>query len=246
MELVKTNGVVIRQTRVKDNDVILTLFTQDFGVIQASARGAKGFKNKMAAATSLFAYSEFVLCPGREMYRINSCELIESFYSLTSNIERLAFATYIADLTGYTIVEEGETEELLSLFLNTFYLFARWGGELRAVKCVYELKLLDFLGFAPCLDCCVSCGNEEASCFSVSEGGLLCADCRGGYPAGEISKSCLDAMRYILVSDSKKAFAFRLSNEILIELEHWVEKLLAEYIDHHFYSLDYLNNILGK
>lgn len=246
MELLKTNGVVIRQTRVKDNDLILTIFTRDFGVIKASARGAKGFKNKLSAGTSLFAYSEFVLCPGREMYRVNSCELLESFYSLTSNIERLAFATYIADLTGYTVFEEGETEELLSLFLNTFYLFARWGGELRTVKCVYELKLLDYLGFAPCIDCCVSCGSTQAPYFSVKEGGLLCGDCRAGHPAREVSSACLDAMNYILTSDNKKAFAFRLSNEVLCELESLVAKLLSEYIDHHFYSLDYLNTVLGK
>ncbi len=247
MEIIKTSGVVIRRTKVKDNDLMLTIFTKDLGVIRASARGARGFKNKLAAGTALFAYSEFLLYPGKELYKVNSCELLESFYSLTSNIERLAFATYIADLTGYVIQEEEGTERLLSLFLNTFYLFARWGGELRTVKCVYELKLLEFLGFSPCLFECVSCGNAEAAYFSSSAGGLLCASCQKELEAGRaISSSCVSAMRHVLSSDDKKAFAFRLSSDVLEELESHVTGLLSNCIDHNFYSLTYLNTILGK
>lgn len=247
MDVIKTSGVVIRRTKVKDNDLMLTIFTKDLGVIRASARGARGFKNKLSAGTALFAYSEFLLYPGKEVYKVNSCELLESFYSLTSNIERLAFATYIADLTGYVIQEEAETERLLSLFLNTFYLFARWGGELRTVKCVYELKLLEFLGFAPCVTECVACGNEETSFFSPAEGGALCADCRKELSSGRaISDSCLSAMRHVLSSDDKKAFAFRLSEVVLEEMESFVAGMISECIDHEFYSLTYLNTILGK
>ena len=247
MDVIKTSGVVIRRTKVKDNDLMLTIFTKDMGVIRASARGARGFKNKLSAGTALFAYSEFLLYPGRELYKVNSCELIESFYSLTSNIERLAFATYIADLTGYVIQEEAGTERLLSLFLNTFYLFARWGGELRTVKCVYELKLLEFLGFGPCVTECVACGGEETTFFSPAEGGALCADCRRELSSGrEISPSCLSAMRHVLSSDDKKAFAFRLSDEVLDEMESFVGGMISGCIDHNFYSLTYLNTILGK
>ena len=245
MELLKTTGVVIRQTKVKDNDLIITIFTKDFGVIRAAAKGARGFKNQRAAGTSLFAYSEFVLLPGKDLYRVQSCDLIESFYSLTTNIERLAFATYIADLTGYTVQEEEGTERLLSLFLNTFYLFARWGGELRTVKCVYELKLLEYLGFSPCLDGCTVCGKEETVYFSPKAGGLICRNCHT--PENQtISPACKNAMKYILESDDKKAFAFRLSPEVLYELEYHVGSLLTSSIDHTFYSLDYLKTVLGN
>ncbi|MBE7010091.1 MAG: DNA repair protein RecO [Ruminococcaceae bacterium] len=249
MELIKTTGVVIRRTQVKDNDLILTLFTKDFGVIKVSARGARGFRNKLAAGTALFAYSEFVLYPGRDMYKMNSCELIESFYSLTTNIERLAFATYVADLTGYTVQEEqdADTERLLSLFLNTFYLFARWGGDLRLVKCVFELKLLVFLGLMPCLTECMSCGGEAGYYLSPESGGLVCANCAGQLEdAKPISASCLEAMHYVFNHDDKKAFAFRVSPTVLEELEGHVAALLSEYIDHDFFSLDYLNTVLGK
>lgn len=247
MELIKTSGIVIRRTQVKDNDLILTVFTKDLGVIRVSARGAKGFKNKLAAGTSLFAYSEWILYPGKELYRVNGCELLESFYSLTSNIERLAFANYIADLTGYVIQEESGTERLLSLFLNTFYLLARWGGELRTVKCVYELKLLEFLGFAPELSECVSCGETEASVLAPSEGGLLCPACHKALALGmPVSQACLEAMRYIYDSEDKKAFAFRVNQGILEELEGHIVRLMREFIDHDFYSLSYLNTILGK
>ena len=53
-------------------------------------------------------------------------------------------------------------------------------------------------------------------------------------------------MEYILASDDKKAFAFRLSSEVLYELEYHVGRMLTECVDHTFYSLDYLNKVLGK
>jgi len=216
-------------------------------VIRASARGARGFKNRLSAGTALFAYSEFLLYPGRELYKVNSCDLIESFYSLTTNIERLAFATYIADITGYTVQEEAGTEKLLSLFLNTFYLLAKWDGDLRTVKCVYELKLLDFLGFGPCLFECISCGSEETPYFSAEEGGLLCSACRAELQKGRaISPACLEAMRHVLSAEDKQVFAFRLSEAVRQELEQVVASLMSATIDHEFYSLTYLNTVLGK
>lgn len=248
MELLKTDGVVLKRTGVGDNDVILTIFTAEKGVLQASARGVKNMKSRLAAGCALFTYGEFILAPGKGMYYVRSCTPKESFYNLATNIERLAFATYIADLTCYCIREEGADTRLMSLLLNTFYLFANSQRELRLVKCAYELKLLNYIGFAPELSGCVRCGDvAQVDYLSPSAGGLLCPSCRTpSDKARPLSEPCLIAMRYILYSDDKRAFAFQTTDAVTEELENHIEAFIREYIDRDFYSLTYLNMVLGK
>lgn len=248
MELIKTEGVVLRRTNVGDNDVILTIFTAQRGVLQASARGVKSLKSRLAAGSALFTYGEFVLRPGRSMYSVASCEPKESFYNLAANIERLAFATYIADLTGFVVREESVDGRLMPILLNTFYLLANSQRELRLVKCVYELKLLHYTGFAPDLSGCVRCGDvADVDYLSPAAGGLLCGECRIAEDlARPLSEQCLIALRYILYSDDRRAFAFQASAAVTEELEKHIEAFIRAHIDRDFYSLTYLNMILGK
>ncbi len=248
MELIKTDGVVLKRTNVGDNDVILTVFTAEYGVLKASARGAKSLKSRLAAGTALFTYGEFVFGTGKSMHYVRSCEPKESFYNLATNIERLAFATYIADLTGYAVKEEKVDQRLFSLLLNTFYLLANSQRELRLVKCVYELKLLQYMGFAPELSGCVRCGDvSEIDFLSPQAGGLLCTSCRRAEDhARPLSEPCLIALRFILYSEDKKAFAFQASRMVTDELEDHMEAFIRSYMDRDFYALTYLNMILGK
>ena len=248
MEIIKTDGVVIKRTSVGDNDVILTVFTEKLGVIKASAKGVKSLKSRMAAGSALFTYAEFVLKQGKTMYSVSSCEPKESFYNLATNIERLSFATYIADLTGYTVREETPDGQLMSLLLNTLYLLANSQRDLRLIKCVYELKLLNYLGLAPDLSGCIYCQDvNNVDYISAKTGGLICPECKTPADnAKPISEPCLIAMRYITCSDDKRAFAFCATEAVTTELEAHIEAFIREHIDREFYSLQYLNMILGK
>lgn len=248
MELTKTTGVVLRRTTVGEGDALLTILTRDMGVIKASVKGAKNYKNRNSAGTAPFSYSEFVLHPGREIYRVNSCLLLESFYNLSTNIERLAFANYAAELASYVAGEGSEDSELLPFVLNTFYLFANSDKSLRLVKSVFELGLLSRIGFSPQLLECYVCGKKDELMFiSARAGGVCCAEHAHKMPDEQrISKPCLMAMRHISSSLPGKAFSFTLSQKACCELEEIVELFMKEYIARDFYSHTYLNKIIGK
>ena len=68
------------------------------------------------------------------MYYLVSAELIMSFYSLSVNIEMLAFATYIADITVYSFTDSDPEPSVLSLLLNTFYLLSKTDTDPKKVK----------------------------------------------------------------------------------------------------------------
>ena len=52
-------ALVIKEMKIGESDRLVTLFTQDYGIIRAFVTGAKKINNKKASATSLLTYSSF-------------------------------------------------------------------------------------------------------------------------------------------------------------------------------------------
>ena len=59
MEAFVTTGLVLKETRYKESDRILTVLTPELGVISASAQSSLRLKSKLFSACGLFCYSEF-------------------------------------------------------------------------------------------------------------------------------------------------------------------------------------------
>ena len=94
---ISVRGLVIRTTDVKESDRIITIFTEELGVISAMAIGARSLKSRKMSSTMQFCYSSFILTKRGEYYRIKEAELIESFFGIRNTIEGLALAGYIAE-----------------------------------------------------------------------------------------------------------------------------------------------------
>ena len=72
MEPFVTMGLVLKETRYREADRILTILTPKLGVITAIAANSLRLKSKLFSACGLFCYSEFTLVPGRNMYTVRS------------------------------------------------------------------------------------------------------------------------------------------------------------------------------
>lgn len=244
MGYIKTMGIVLRHKKVFERDAIIEVLTADMGVISASVKGAENYKNRNAQGASLFSYSEFVLAGKPDIYNVRSCVLNKSFYNLATNIERLAYATYIADLVRFVCTDDLGDERILPLVLNTFYLLANSNKDLRIIKCVFELKLLCLSGMNPELHACTKCGSAENLCgFSANEGGILCKKCTN---FNTVSTAAISALRYITESPDSKSFSFTATNSVVCEISEIAQSLILKYTDKEFYSLNYLNKLIGK
>ena len=244
---IKTKGVVLGRTFVGEKDAIIKILTENSGILTASAKGVKSMKSKLSAGCSLFSLTDFLLTESNGRYIVASASLIEGFYGLSSNIERLSYATYIAEAAAAVSPTPEDAKTIIPLLLNTFYLFANSQKNLRLIKCVFELRLLCLLGYAPELYGCVACGDTDELCFfSSSEGGVVCRSC-GNLPDTQIiTKDTLTAMRYVQDSDDKKAFSFTLSKPNIDEFESVTEKMLENIIGKRLSSLNYLKQIAGR
>lgn len=246
MQHINTQGIVLKRTFVGEKDAIIKILTLDKGLISASVKGIKNMKSKLSAGASVFSFSEFSINEDKGKNIVSSAVLKEGFYGLSSNIERLSYAAYFADLVAMFNPTGDDAKNIVPLILNTFYLLSNTDKNMFLIKCVFELKLLSALGYSPELEVCVSCGEpENLVLFSASEGGVCCRSCAAN-DVSIITKDTLSAMRYAEKSDCKKAFSFALSSGGLDEFNCCTERMCENILGKTLPSLTYLKLITGK
>ena len=241
MESIQVNGLVLRQVNYGEADRILTVFTKEEGIIPVMAKGVRKYKSHQRAAASLFCYGEFNLHPGKNMYSMRGSKLINSFYSISQSIQKLALASYICEITAYFVPEREKEEDVLSLVLNTLYILSEKERDLFLIKSVFELKLLSMVGYEIDTDRCILCGSENTVVFSPDKSGMLCTDCASSEPA--CPASAVQALKYILKNDTKNIFSFSLDEAGLKSLSTLSERFVLKISERNFSTLAYFYSI---
>ena len=219
MEPIVTPGLVLKETRYKESDRIITILTPGLGVISASAQSSLRLKNKLFSACGLFCYSEFVLLPGRNM----------------------------AEMAAALSPTGEEAEKELRLLLNCLYMLSEKKADLRVIKAVFELRTMSECGFLPQLVYCRGCGTYDGPAFYLDpqEGCLLCAAC--AQKAGKtcnLDAGALFALRHICLVEDKKIFAFKISVGSLAKLAIAAEQYALTHLDKPLKSYDFLKSVL--
>lgn len=221
MKQVKVSGVVISESNMGDYDKMVTLLTPNLGKISCSARGARRSKSLLLAGTQFLCFGEYQLFKGGDTYKINSCETIEMFYNLRTDLDKLTYASYITKIIADVTTENQNSYNTLKLFLNTLYTISETDKDLDLIVSVFKLRLLKILGFAPNIRECVGCKEKEnITHFSIKDNGFKCKACaKLDTGAIKISEPTKNAIKYIMIADPKKIFSFVISEEGKKELE---------------------------
>lgn len=221
MKQVKVSGVVISESNMGDYDKMVTLLTPNLGKISCSARGARRTKSLLLAGTQFLCFGEYQLFKGGDNYKINSCETIEMFYNLRTDLDKLTYSSYITKIVADVTTENQNSYNTLKLFLNTLYTISETDKDLGLIASVFKLRLLKILGFAPNTRECVSCKEQEnLTHFSIIDNGFKCKACsKQDNGAIKMSDATKNAIKYIMIADPKKIFSFSISEEGKKELE---------------------------
>lgn len=236
MKQIKVNGIVIAENNMGDFDKMLTMLTPNLGKIGCSAKGARRPKSLLLSGTQFLCFGEYMLFKGSDTYTINSCETIELFYNIRTDLDKLTYASYITKIISDVTTENQNSFNTLKLFLNTLYMISETDKNLDFITSVFKLRLLKVLGFAPNSLGCTSCKTkDDLNFFSIKDNGFKCKFCsRQDNSCIQMSDPTRNAINYILKADSKKIFSFTLSENCQKELElianvYLNEKLEKEY-----------------
>lgn len=166
-------------------------------------------------------FGDYLLYQGTNTYHVNSCETIEMFYKLRTDLDKLKYASHITKII-YDVTNENENSyKILQLFLNTLYMISETDENLDLIIAIFKLRLMCILGFTPSIKECKGCKTtEELLYFSFKDSGFKCGACaKVDKSVMQITMATVDAIRYIVLAPPKKIFSFKVKEETIKELE---------------------------
>ena len=220
MGIIKTKGLIISESKMGDFDKMVTILTPS-GKIGCAAKGARRPKSLLMAGTQYFCFGEYLIFKGNNSYNINSCETIEIFYNLRTDLDKLNHAVEITKIIRDVTEENQNCYKILQLFLNTLYTLSETDKNPDLIISIFKLKLLCLLGFTPRIEECTNCKQKEnLHYFSLLDNGFKCEACsRQDKGCLRMSESTVNAIKYIVMAPAKKLYSFNLKDESLNELK---------------------------
>lgn len=214
MGTIKTKGIIIAENNMGDFDKMVTILTPN-GKIGCSAKGSRRPKSQLMAGTQFLCFGEYMMFKGSNTYTLNSCETIEVFYKIRTDLDKLEYASHITKIIQDVTDENQNTYKILQLYLNTLYVISETDMDLEFVLSIFKLRLLCLLGFTPRIQKCVECGTEEKlNYFSLKDNGLKCDVCAGkDTGAIQTSETTRKAIQYIVMAPAKKLYSFQIAEE---------------------------------
>lgn len=178
-----TQAIVLSRSDWRENDRILTLFSPEFGRVDALCRGCRKPKSPLLAASELMTLSEVTLFSGKGREVLQSAQVVEHFYPLRLDYERLEYAAVMARACLKAIQPEQGNSHLFILLLRSLkrlaYEEARPPEQTAAA---FLLHFVSILGYRPQFTACVRCGQiitQTGGYLLPQEGGVCCRACSG-------------------------------------------------------------------
>lgn len=256
------DGVVVRVRDMGDHDRYLSLLTAERGRITLLSKGAHSMKGPQREVSQLYTYGNFEFYRRGDFYILKGGSVIQPFYSLSADMDRINLASYLCELSCELTDEGEEAGEMLRLLLNSLYAIGNDLYPQEIIKAAFEIRAAVLSGYEPDLFGCCHCHKTTGDPFylDVMNGALLCPECLGkrtkeknGAYADELreadvlsvlSPAALSAFRYCRKSPVNRLFSFELSEaEDLRFFTRAAETYLLSHLGHGFESLNFYHRM---
>ncbi|MCH2201088.1 MAG: DNA repair protein RecO [Fuerstiella sp.] len=255
MSLEKAEALVIRQADFSETSRVITLFSKEFGKSSALAKGAKRLKGPFDAGIDLLSRCRvvFIRKSSGSLDLLTEARLVSRFAPSGTNINSLYGGYYVADLLNGLTEEYDPAPEIYDLATDTLTkLMATDQHSLTSVV-EFELGILRLSGLLGSLTECTVCGSPVTQSGQplskkfapwISQGGLLCADCRRPEFSGRsISAGSVAALRQLSSDDSQLSGRLRLTKQQIVECHHFAVSTITSILGRRPSTLRYLDGI---
>lgn len=245
--LVKSEGIVLKEVKFEDTNKILTIFSRKYGKIHAMSRGVLKPRSPLLASSQVFAYSDYTFFKGKSFYHVNQGDIIDAFYDIRENMNRLLYASYLLELVDSSIVEEEPNDRLFKLLVKGLSVLSNMDSDFLKFVISFEIKYISFIGYRPCLDKCVLCGNKinDNIRFSKRHGGVICKSCFGIESHSEhISIMMLKYLQILLFTSLDDLDNLKIPEDIMFKLQDLMVKYILTCLEKDkFRTLEFIKSI---
>lgn len=146
----KTRGIVFRFTKFRETSIIVTIFTEQFGLQSYIVNGvrSKSAKNRIALYQPLTLLNLVVY--HREhanIERIKEISCLHPYRTLTADVKKSTLAMFITELLNKTVKEESHAGELFQFIFDSMVALDTLQEGYENFHLIFMLKLARYLGF---------------------------------------------------------------------------------------------------
>lgn len=196
--------IVLRRTKLAEQDLILTMLAASGEEVRAVAKGARRPGGRLASRSELFSEVDLLLAKGRGTLEIVSeATLVNAHAKIRGDFARVSAASVVAELACLTCLQNSEDPFLHPICSKALACLERACDQrqLDLIVAAYVMKVLAHCGWRPELTQCISCGDTELAYLSVQMGGTLCSSCAKDVPgARRLERAELAWLRALITS----------------------------------------------
>ncbi len=243
MQEIKTQAITIGYTNYREYDRVLTLFSPEHGLITATAHAVRRGKSEIRACADMFFYGEFILKSNAKGYlSVKSIDLIDVFYDLRLDINRLSCATYMCNFVKETALSDYEQSDYFLILLRGLMALSYDKADYRVVKLKFEISAMEYLGYGAEFEVCAECGKElvKRAWFVDGAGGAVCLVCNLNHYGVEVSARGLATLRQIKSMPIESIGIIKISQEVYSEISTCLKKYMYWHIEKSFKSAAFL------
>jgi DNA repair protein RecO (recombination protein O) len=146
----KTRGIVFRFTKYAESSIIVTIFTEQFGLqtyIVNSARSKSG-KGKIALYQPLTLLELVVYHKeNANVLRIKEVKCFHPYQTITNDFRKSTIALFLNEIVNRAVKEQSHTQELSSFLFDSFIALDSLQKNIENFHLIFLIRLSRYLGF---------------------------------------------------------------------------------------------------
>ena len=182
------DALVLRTIDFSETSRIVTLYTRQYGKIEALAKGGRRLKSPFESSLDILARNAvtFIQKRGDVLDLLTESKLIRRFRVRASNFSGTLGGYYVAELVNAFTAPGDPMSPLYDLTVKVLHQLEEGTFVMRTLV-RFEGRLLQLLGHSPSFRNCVGCGvpisehSHHRIVFGMIDGGVLCSDCSPGH-----------------------------------------------------------------
>ena len=251
--LIKTEAIILKTMKYRDTSKIVTFYTKEYGKLKGIAKGARTAKNKFGSALEPMTHAMLVMYKKehRDLHLISQCDAIDSFKTLTEDLDRMTTALAVIELINQVTHDEERNLALFALLDETLSTLNSRLKNYSSYFHAFRLRLASLFGYAPNFESCSECGryvdignDEKAIAFQISRGAIVCNRCfalkgtETNFTDRTIECVSLSAPEVQILRRLLNAQLASLGNlEFDVQIGNQIDDLLRLYLRYHFEGL---------
>ena len=172
-------ALTLKKFSLGEADLLVTLYTREWGKVRAIARGARRSNSKLVGHFEPLTQVKLSMAQGRDLDHVTQAQVLTGFASLKENLGAITKGLYLAELVDGFGSEANPNQPLFRLIIDALHAIGADPDSDLPLR-FFELHLLQVSGLMPELYRCVECRNSLTPGrhrFSPNLGGTVCIDC---------------------------------------------------------------------